>query len=222
MHYHLEIIMPPTDDVEGAVSEILKPWSKNCQSEGEDDDLCYTAHSFWDWWVIGGRWSGAKLEDWLDKEKKESFYEKLTEMGITVSGLVCGKKELKPASQIEKVDDLWREWFPDSGVRQCPFFNHFNDANNMDICMFDAISPETKAGHVIVAVNKTYDGKLEAENMYQTDIWNGVTFQETTWNGKVLDAIEMHNEKMTRMSEEAQAAYTVEKDWLIVTVDYHS
>ena len=211
MHYHLEVIMPPTDDVETALGTILEQFDENC----EDEEGNCNPSAFWDWWVIGGRWSGTKLEAFLDKKKKDVFYEKLNEMNVTVSGLICGKQELEPADQIEAVDTLWRELFPESGVEQCPFFKHFDDANNLDICTLEEVSPDMKAYHVIIAVPNSYDGKLTAKTMYMTEMWNGISFQKTEWDGNLLNTVKAHNE---RMIEDQMA----KNDWLVVTVDYHS
>lgn len=51
MHYHLEIVMPPTEDVQTAVSQILEPFSRHRQD---------SSSPFWDWWEIGGRFADAK------------------------------------------------------------------------------------------------------------------------------------------------------------------
>ena len=72
MHYHLEVIMPPTADISTALDDILKPFDESC----EDEDL--KSVTFWDWYVIGGRWAG----------KKEScrFEEKSTAIGFGTTG----------------------------------------------------------------------------------------------------------------------------------------
>ena len=51
MHYHIEILMPPTDDVEGTVKRALSPYM-----QGEDDGMPV----WWDWYKLGGAWTGAK------------------------------------------------------------------------------------------------------------------------------------------------------------------
>ena len=50
MHYHMELLMPPTDDVEGAVKRALSPYM-----QGEDDMPVW-----WDWYTIGGAWKEVK------------------------------------------------------------------------------------------------------------------------------------------------------------------
>ncbi|HEY6437871.1 MAG TPA: hypothetical protein VIY47_14870, partial [Ignavibacteriaceae bacterium] len=102
MHYHLEIIMPPTDNVKEKISEILAPFDE----DPKDDERGRNA--FWDWYVIGGRYSGQHLLSKYEGEKLEAFYEELNRNNITVSGLVSGKQELKPVEQIPFVDALWQ------------------------------------------------------------------------------------------------------------------
>src|SRR5690242_19801207 len=118
MHAHLEIVMPPTDDVEAAVSEIMKQFDES----GEDEDGVRNSNTFWDWYVIGGRWAGEKIDCVLDEKQKEAFFAELTRRKVTVSGVQCGKQKLEPASQSEMVDALWNEMFPDAPVKVCPYF----------------------------------------------------------------------------------------------------
>lgn len=56
MHFHLEVIMPPTTNVEGALEKIMAQFDEN----NED-----ASHAFWDWYVIGGRffWRKANADD---------------------------------------------------------------------------------------------------------------------------------------------------------------
>ena len=59
MLYRLEIVMPPTDDIPGAVEAVMAPFS-------EDNGHAHpfwesgTSHPFWDYWGIGGSWKGYK------------------------------------------------------------------------------------------------------------------------------------------------------------------
>ena len=47
MHYFAVAIVPPTDDVDAAVGEVMRPDNEEVNDDGH-----------WDWWVIGGRWTG--------------------------------------------------------------------------------------------------------------------------------------------------------------------
>lgn len=224
MHHHLEIIMPPTASVEAAVAQIMSPFDES----GSDEDGNPNRHTFWDWYVIGGRWSGAKLECSLDPEKKDAFFAELTNRKVTVSGVQAGKQKLVPESQIIMVDALWNEFFPDAPVKVCPFFDHFNDQYKNsdgfpDIMRLADVPKELTACHVIIAgPSWRDDGMLEARHMLQTEVWNGVTHVDAKWDGKVFAAIEEHRERLRNAKPEYAEKHLPNDDWLVVTVDYHS
>ncbi|QEH36554.1 hypothetical protein OJF2_51380 [Aquisphaera giovannonii] len=224
MHYHLEVILPPVPNVEEALKQILEPFNE----QGEDEDGNRNSHAFWDWYVIGGRWAGAKLEATLDQEKLEAFNDELQKRKVTVSGVRAGKPKLQPDSQIPMVDALWNEYFPDSPLKVCPFFAHFNDQYQNsdgfpDIMPLKDVPKELTASHVIIAgPGWKDDGSLEAKYMLQASIWNGVTFVDAKWDGKVQTAIDEHKERLRNAKPEYAAKHVPQDDWLVVTVDYHS
>lgn len=226
MHYHLEIIMPPTNDVEQAVKEILAQFDES----GTDEDGEPNRYTFWDWWVIGGRWAGEKVKAQLDQDKLKEFYDELNKLNITVSGLQAGKQELKPASQIPAVDALWLKFFPDSKVKACPLFNHYNDQYQKvsdlpdDVMKYSDIPEGLTASHVIVAKDH-WDkdvGGLEAAWMMNDSVYNGVNFTDTKWDGTFKGAMEMYIDSLKNYRDEYKEKYTPNDDWIVVTVDYHS
>jgi len=220
MHYVLEIVMPQVDDVEKAVSQIMAPFDEN----GDSEDI---SHPFWDFYVIGGRWAGHKLEAGLDKEKIESFYNEMKERNVTVSSMQCGKQEIAPASQIPMVDELWSDYFPEFKGRACPLFKHANNQYENDCLYGDVLrikdmSKDVTCSRLIVAGLDYQDKNYEAITMLETSIWNGVTNQDTTWDGAVISGLSVHNEKMKNYTDEYREKYTPDDDWIMVTVDYHS
>ena len=52
MHDLLEVVLPPVDDLDSALEDILAPYEEGRQSQ---------PHGFWDYWMIGGRYSGEKV-----------------------------------------------------------------------------------------------------------------------------------------------------------------
>jgi len=219
MHHHLEVIIPPTFSVEEALKVIMKPFDESSSFE-EDDN--FSGQAFWDYWVIGGRWSGSKLQAKLDDDKIEAFIEKLNEMNITVSGIVFGKQEISPADQIPAVDKLWNEMFPDSGSEHCPIFQHSGDDIKYDVCTLAEAPKDMKCSHLIIATDKNYDDTWEAEYMISDSFWNGVNHIDTTWDGTIKHGLEMANKKFQQYVEEARDKYIPRDDWLVITVDYHS
>lgn len=212
MHYHMEIVMPPTDDVAAAVEKILAPFSEN------DEEA---RHAFWDWYQLGGRYSGAKLEARVPKEKREAFFVALKQMGVTVSGLQWGKQELSPASQAPAVDALWREMCPGAGAT-CPIFKHSGEGVGvLDICTLSEV-PDELAAYSLIIAGPNYAGELAAAELSHQSIWNGVTHQDTTFKGGVKAAIDEFLERINSYTDEYKERLTPKPDWLVVTVDYHS
>lgn len=229
MHYHLEIIIPPTTDIEAAVDSILNPYNEN---NSDDEEGC-SRHAFYDWYEIGGRYSGDKFIQSLSAAKLEQFYQWAKDEKITVSGVRAGKQEISPASQIAKVDLKWCELFPSENgdLYSCPLFKHAGRKLESDILPLSK-SRHVEAFRVIIAApgfnynpttkSGTRDGPLKATLMLAKEIWNGTTHQETAWDGKISTALELHAKQTSGGKEEYLKAVTPTDDWLCVTVDYHS
>lgn len=218
MHMHLEVLMPPTDNVEEALAKIMAPFDENGSDEGSAN-----THSFWDWYRIGGRWGGAKIKAKLGKERLGAFHDALKERQVTVSGLQWGKQTLQPASQIEMVDALWREMFPDSGLTVCPLFDHAPKVIDGDICRLSELPEGMTAGRFIIACPSwNDDGTFSADYMISDDIWNGVMHVKTQWDGELKTALNAFSKKIEGYKDDYREKRTPKDDWLVVTVDYHS
>jgi hypothetical protein len=224
MHHHCEIIMPPTDDIEAAVTAILKPFDEDPDANEEDVRL---GTPFWDWWVIGGRFAGMKFQSTLNAEKLKAFHAELAKRKVTVSGLTCGKQELNPSTQIPLVDGLWRDYFPDT-KGPCPLFSHSNDQYNSkdllpdDVMRFWAVPNDLKVARVIFAADPYEKGETSPTFMLADSIWNGCNFEETAWDGTFADAVERFKTKHKHYAADYVERITPKDDWLVVTVDYHS
>jgi hypothetical protein len=225
MHSVIEIIMPQVEDVEKAVEEIMAPYDESPVEEDEDG---LSSHAFWDFYVIGGRWAGWKLTSMLDEDKMDAFYKEMTERNVTVSGLQCGKQELQPASQIPMVDELWASYFPEYKGRACPLFKHANDQYHNDCLYGDVLRikdvDENLKGmaKVLVASHDFSGEKLVVDFMVQDRVWNGTNYEKTIWDGTLKHALELHAKDISFYKEEYVAKHTVQDDWIMVTVDYHS
>lgn len=226
MHYHLEIIMPPTDDIGAAVEKILEPFNEQPDERDEDTD---TRYAFWDFYVIGGRWAGNKLMAAYDKAKLNQFHEWLHQQKVTVSGFQCGKQELSPASQIPMVDAKWNEMFPSQPPIPCPLFKHSNDQYGRigqgtlpaDVSTLATIPESLKCSRIIIA-GPGYKDELSAQYMLVEDAYNGVNYMPVAWDGSVSQALEKFREKFAHYKPEYADKVTPKADWLVVTVDYHS
>lgn len=218
MHYKIEVVIPPTNNVEESVKQVMDSFL--------DDDGDGTPHCDWyDWYVIGGRWSGDKLMARCDEEKLKGFNDMLNEEKFTVGSFVCGKEELNPASQIPVVDTLWREWFP--GVSDmCPLFQHYWDQyseglSSADVCKVSEIPDRLTCNRLIIAEVKHWGddaGKvLVKDRMLCKEFWNGVEWQDTTFKGNVKEGMRIIAE-----GKHGEPDLTDRSEWLVVTVDIHN
>lgn len=219
MHFHIEIIMPPTAEIEQTVAAILAPYNEHDEN---------ARHAFYDWHVIGGRWSGCKDEarlppgaiqyDWCEAEK------------VTVSSLVAGKQSLQPADQIPKVAAKWRELTGLPGP--CTLFAHSNDQYSKaglpaDVCTLADLPPSLTAERVLIAgpswmsETKSYTGPAQVQHMRAREFWNGINYERTDWNGNVEKAVEDYRARLTETGREPDAHFP-RPDWLCVTVDCHT
>lgn len=236
MHYHCEIVIPPTNDIEAAIASVLGPFDEN----GKDEDGDSNGYAFWDFYVIGGRFAGSKMIAAYDPGKIEEFNAWLQAEKVTVSGLTAGKQEISPAEQIPKVDGKWNEMFPSGSFVACPLFKHSNDQYARrgslsgvlpdDVCKLIDVPPSMEFCHVMFAapslieVGSKYEpaGPFEATWMAQKSMWNGVNHAKAAWDGKMPSALAMYRESIARRSPEYAAKTSPQDDWLAVTVDYHS
>ena len=209
MHYHCEIIMPPTDDPQREVDLILTPYHE------DNSDYPY---SFWDWYEIGGRWSGDKINATLDSDKLEEFKDKLIAMKITTSAVIAGKPRLQPEIQQLTVDAMWRAHFPDCGIHQCPLFAHSGSSLPGDIALLKDTPHNLMAHRFMFAGPEPF----RVFSMMTTEVWNGVQHEHTTFDGTFGEALRRHHDRLVNLTDEARAKYTPDDDWLVVTVDYHS
>ena len=222
-HYHLEIIMPPTDDVDAAVTKIMAPFNENPPEEAKVDSL----PPFWDFWQIGGRWTGAHDPSYIPEDdprnhetcflcggtgfRRDDAGEKARERDPTYTCNGCGTydNETKAWKHILPTPGVAIKW-PTQWVR-------FGG----DVAKFGDVPDDFTAARVIFAA-PNYKDELAATSMFSDKIWNGCNRERTTWNGTFLGAIRLHRDAIKHYSDEAKERVTPYLDWLVVTVDYHS
>lgn len=221
-HYIAEIVFPKVGTEDGAIQAAVDAVMRDFCDEIYDDDgeeIGKEKHAYWwDWYLIGGRFSGHKTEARVGKERIAAFYEILKEHKVTVSNFQCGKQELMPTTQIPLVDELWRKHCPGHGDK-CLLFAHARDQYIKsglypdDICTVADIPQELTCDRFIVADWFTFrdETRLDPKEMYAKEFWNGKTWQNTDFDGTVLSAI-----------ERAKKDVNIQPDWLCVTVDYHN
>jgi len=205
MHCHCEVIMPPTNDIQKTITEILEPFNEKNEENS-------SGHPFFNWFVIGGKWAGTKETCRYDTDKIDLFCKRLEEAKVTVSGIQFGKQELSSKSQIPIVDKMWNDLFPTENgeITPCP------------ICMFDEIPDSLSCSRVIIAAPSHNGESIEAKFMICEDQWNGVNHMPIEWDGKVKQAIKMFTDKFKTYSPEYVKTIMPQSNWICVTIDYHS
>lgn len=218
MHHHLEIIMPPTDDVKIAVEKVMHQFDENAS---EDDYDVSPKHAFWDWYEIGGRWGGEKLLSSIGEDRVNEFRDALYERKITISNVRCGKPTLYPANQVTLVDLIWNEFFPDSPVKTCPLFDNYH-GDECDVMTLLYTPRSMECERVIIAGPDCEGDGLETKHMVSDSICNGVNHQKTTWDGTLGGALHEYLDNLKHYAKDYAALITPTDEWITVTVDYHS
>ena len=79
------------------------------------------------------------------------------------------------------------------------------------IRLLSDVSPERTAYAVMIAA-PLKDGRLVPGFMTVKELWNGVSFQPSAWDGKVSSAL----------LEASEKGIKTDPAWIAVTVDYHA
>ncbi len=215
MHYHLEIIMPPVDDVEKAVEQIMAPFDEN----QPDDSEHFGKNSFWDYYSIGGRFGGSHLQSRYSAEAIEGCEREMNEVGVKVKGIQFGRPELAGSESKRKAMEVWSRHFPSEP--ECWFFT--NGQRDLDVCKLSEVGEHLTAFHLIIASpDWADDSALSAREMTSQSIWNGVSIVDTSFDGFVMKFLAGMEEKKSKATDEWKAKHLPTQDWLAVTVDYHS
>lgn len=217
MHYHLEIIMPPTDDVDAAVKTILEPFNEQADEEGR------SRGAFYDWYQIGGRWTG--YHDGYEPDKDPANFE-LCDIcnGTGFRSDALGQQARRTAPSYtcnacgeRKEDGTYTHGEQGPGKRlkwATQWKNHAGDISTLGNLKDDA-----SCYRVIIAGNG--HGRLEATYMLEQRVWNGVTYHNTKWDGNLKYALSAFGEHLKTYRKEFADKITPNSDWLVVTVDYH-
>lgn len=234
MHAIAEVVVPPKfkPDLNLWVGRVMDYFLKG-EGEGAKAD-------WWDFWKIGGRFSGHKTLSRIPADRLAAFNKELARRKVTVSGMIFGREELQPASQIPEVDGLWREWFPGHGER-CPLFQHAYQAHlqgphrhveyfDHDVCTVAEVPDDLKCVRLLVfGHSPDYPAEVRGVRHLVTEFWNGVEHQDTKFDGKVKPALDAMIRGVGRPPRDREdyktkelRAFGFDKDWLVVTVDYHN
>ena len=195
MHYHAEVYVPPqTLNIETFVSEAMAPYKE----QDHDDE----SHSdFWDWYQIGGRWTGIKTPDYVPEKDPRNFEVcqlcrgtgfRNDQIGIEARNAAptytcngCGK--------YDNEEKIWKHNLYGSGLAlkwPSSWVRHEGD-----------ILPITKVPQNLDCFTLIANGQV-----FHKEKWNGDDFVKTEFNGLVIP-------KLKELGIEGG---------FLVTVDYHS
>jgi len=167
---------------------------------------------WWDWYVIGGRWSGQHVVAGLPEDKLKGFCEELERRQLPDS---CDYFEGLNSKDQEAADALWREFFPGAGDK-CLLLHRCGE-QSVDVMPVGQLPKRLSAATLIVAGPDCSDEhELRARFMLHTKVWNGCNLQPTNWDGNVLKGIELAKDDYVKTHLDPVTA-----EWLAVTVDYH-
>lgn len=237
MHYILEILIPPMSY--DKIDNYLKQTLKEFREYDEEDNR--NLNGFYDYFLIGGRFSSSKMRSCLDEEKMNQFYDEMNNKNVTVSSLVWGKQELSPSSQIPMVDQLWKEFFPEWPGNDCPLFSHsenavFSDIMTLGDCKKHDAIMDHQVSSFAIAHDERVTGFYGLKHLLHQEYWNGCVFQKTDFDGSLRNGLERYNELVLRDTKHAEKNLAddpqkledfkrrkeITDDWLVVTVDYHN
>ncbi len=216
MHFHLEIIMPPTDKIEEEISHILAPFD-----EGNEE----SRNAFWDWYQIGGRWTGTK--DGFDPASDENNVERCelcNGTGFRTDNVGETARAAEPTYTCNSCGK-WQEggtWtHSEFGAGKHLKWPTQWAQYKGDIMLLRDVKPDQKAFRVIIAGQNHAGTGMEAVFMAAKDNWNGVSFDESKWDGSLADAIAKHKARAAHYTPAYAEKVTPTDEWIAVSIDYH-
>lgn len=220
MHCRLELLLPPgstKEDVEPAMQFLSEYEPAGWDEDAGHPEWVGPRRGVYDYFVIGGRWTGAHAEAHYSEDDMSRFRRLLQGREVKVSRVRMGKPTLT-SHKPEEIDGWWREMFPDGPLSRCPIFDYasFADVDAMPVAK---LHPEDSAEMVyIVGPPEQYRHR----HFLRTSTWNGMNWQKSAWDGKIASAIESHNALLDGATEEYRAPRLVTGEWVAFTVDCHT
>lgn len=216
MHFHLEIIMPHTENLEAEISRILAPFD-----EGSEE----SRNAFWDWYQIGGRWTGTK--DGFDPASDENNVERCEIcQGTGFRADEVGKRAREAeATYTCNGCGKWNEggkWtHSEFGAGKRLKWPTAWAQYKGDIMPLRDVKKDQKAFRVIIAGMNHAGTGMEAVFMACRENWNGVSFDESSWDGTIESALEKHRDRAKNYRAEYAERITPTDEWIAVSIDYH-
>jgi len=170
MHYHGEVYFKERPkDVLKAVSKAMEPYREWFNEETDEYG------GFWDWFVIGGRWSGEHTKMKLDQEKLRDFYKVCEEKGL----FWIGGEYSEEVQKVRRCEEFLRI-FPDfKGLIPTCRDVYKEDGYADDIVPVEEVTPQLRCYTLI----------LPGEVLHYK-VWDGKAFRKTGFDGCVKKALD--------------------------------
>ncbi len=170
MHYHCEVYLDRLPkDVFKAVLKIMEPYRERF------DEAAGDYHGFWDWFVIGGRWSGAHTEAALDPEKIKKFYEICEEKGL----FWYGAKNPKKVQEARRREEFLKLFPGFKGPIPTCRDVYKDDGYADDVVPVEEVSSRLTC-YTLILPNE----------ILHHEVWTGWGFCKTDFDGNVKKALE--------------------------------
>ncbi len=202
MHYHAEIVLTTQeerDEYVKAVGEIMEPFNEEGSIQG-----------FWDWYQIGGRWTGAHDPAYSpDNDARNSQRCDLCNGtgfrndSVGKAGRAADKSyTCNGCGEYDRENGKWKHGPLGPGVRvKWPTQWALFDGDVMSIAEAREKCPDLSSATLIVPPDKV----CPTHYAYQQESWNGKAFVKTEFGGNVFEMLDKLG---------------IKEGWL-VTVDYH-
>lgn len=190
MHYHAEVYLEKNEKVEEQIAALMAPYDEN-EVIGQD--------TFWDWYQIGGRWTGAHTD-----------YDPYTDPANSEKCDICGGTGFRN-------DQLGRDQRAEDPTYTCNGCGEYDRESQTwkhgpfgpGISLVWSTNFKPYAGDILPIADVKDDLScatlIVGRSVFHVEKWNGDTFEKTDFDGNV----------------KARLAELGISTGYLVTVDYH-
>ncbi len=198
-HYHCEVWLATTDDFEDQVKLIMDPFIGEYDKDDGDKMT-----GWWDWYVIGGRWTGVHSESYNPAEDRENWA-KCEFCGGT--GTRYWKEGAKQCNACGITNDEGDKTYP-FGVGMKLNWGYVPFSG--DIMRLDSIPPDLSS----------YSLLLKRGDISKTEVFHAQRYNEDgSWENSPPDIFVDTEYADTKVKEFLKSRGI--EDGFLVTVDYH-
>jgi len=194
MHYHVEVVLTPKD---------LKEWENVSRVVEKAMNSARPAIG-WDWYVIGGRWSGDHTLAMMSSDGLKKFWQEFEKLGLGWTSAEHPEEERRKAAWA-----LWKEHFPQYRGTP-PVYRNCYAADGLGDDVIDVIDCPPRLGCYTLVLPKgpkgTHERRSRVRILEVEKYVPGQGFKPTEFDGKIAPVLKREGIE----------------DGKIVTVDIHS